>query len=105
MQLTSCQVELNLDNDSGGESGRSTPEHLKKYSGSANCRNDDDEGGDDDDENGNQDADNNHGMNREAENGVEEADPITTTKKKRGRTFSETLKMLDQDILAELDVN
>ena len=54
------------------DSGRSTPEHLKKYSG-----------GNVDLENGNSSSNNNN---------------------KRLRTFSETLKMLDDDILQELDV-
>ena len=53
--------------DEEADSGRSTPEHLKKYSNSTQV----------DLENGNN---------------------------KRLRTFSETLKMLDEDILQELDV-
>ena len=53
--------------DEEADSGRSTPEHLKKYSNSTQV----------DLENGNN---------------------------KRLRTFSETLKMLDDDILQELDV-
>lgn len=57
------------------DSGRSTPEHLKKYSGSV----------DQDD----QDEETNPGIN----------------KAKRLRTFSETLKLLDDDILAELNID
>ena len=49
--------------DSAGESGRSTPEHLKKYS-SETC----------------------------------------ASESKRLRTFSETLKMLDDDVVADLNV-
>ena len=59
------------------ESGRSTPEHLKKYSGT-NLYDDDD------------------GDKENRENEEE--------KEKRSRTFSETLKMLDDDIVAELNV-
>lgn len=57
------QMEQNNNNDSG----RSTPEHLKKYSGSIPSQ-------------------------------------AATENSKRLRTFSETLKMLDDDILEELDV-
>ncbi|XP_059096418.1 putative uncharacterized protein DDB_G0277255 [Tigriopus californicus] len=53
------------------DSGRSTPEHLKKYSGSTD--------------------------QEEASSGSD--------KTKRLRTFSETLKMLDDDILAELNID
>ncbi len=63
----------------GMESDRSTPEHLKKYSGTMD---DDDEDGDGDDDD-------------DKENNIKE----------RRRTFSDTLKLLDADILAELDVN
>ncbi len=71
---------MNDDADSV-DSGRSTPEHLKKYSGSADVDGDGEEGDEDE----------------------EEAEKDKA--KKRSRTFSETLKMLDDDILAELDVN
>ena len=65
-QLLAAETTKDEDIDSG----RSTPEHLKKYSG-----------GNVDLENGNNNSNN-----------------------KRLRTFSETLKMLDDDILQELDV-
>jgi len=73
-QLLSSANKQN-NNDSGGDSGRSTPEHLKKYSGTIGI-----------DSNG----------PCSNENLVDNA--------KRLRTFSETLKMLDDDILEELDV-
>ena len=60
------------------ESGRSTPEHLKKYSGTKLY--DDEEGKDKQEEEG------------------------EAVKAKRSRTFSETLKLLDDDIVAELNV-
>ena len=72
------------------DSGRSTPEHLKKYSGSNGIAGDDDD--DEDGENENRENEDNSSMNNK-------------TKDKRGRTFSETLKLLDDDILAELDVS
>lgn len=58
------------------DSGRSTPEHLKKYSGTVAEDEEEDE-----------------------ENKENKAND------KRTRTFSDTLKMLDDDILAELEVN
>ena len=67
------------DNDSV-DSGCSTPDHLKKYSGSADVKD-------------------------EEEEKEEEVNTKTDDDKKRGRTFSETLKLLDDDILAELNVN
>jgi len=57
---------------------------LKKYSGSKDCE----------DEDGNDDGSDGEGKNSPKEEG-----------NKRGRTFSETLKLLDDDILAELNVN
>ena len=62
------------------ESGRSTPEHLKKYSGTK-LYDDEEEGKDKQEE--------------------EEGEAV---KAKRSRTFSETLKLLDDDIVAELNV-
>ncbi len=77
-------MEIN-DNDSV-DSGRSTPEHLKKYSGTAGMSDGEDDDVDDEEK--------------------EEIDQDKIrTKKTKARTFSETLKMLDDDILAELDVN
>ena len=67
----------NDNKDDEIDSGRSTPEHLKKYSGC--CATSSSATDNTDIENGN----NNN---------------------KRLRTFSETLKMLDDDILQELDV-
>lgn len=64
------------------DSGRSTPEYLKGYSGTK---------GDPDEE-----------AETEQQNGV--VDSSSEGGKKRLRTFSETLKMLDEDILAELNV-
>lgn len=63
----------NRQNNNDDDSGRSTPEHLKKYSGSLGL-----------------DANGSSNTNSGSE--------------KRLRTFSETLKMLDDDILEELDV-
>ena len=67
----------NGNKDDEIDSGRSTPEHLKKYSGCCATS----VSADTDIENGNNNNNN-----------------------KRLRTFSETLKMLDDDILQELDV-
>ena len=73
------RVEIEVPKGSDGEdSGRSTPEHLKKYGGSA------DVGETAEDE--------------KAEGGGGES-------ARRTRTFSDTLKMLDDDILAELNIN
>ena len=65
------------NNNNDDDSGRSTPEHLKKYSGSLGL-----------------DANGSPNTTTTAAGGTE----------KRLRTFSETLKMLDDDILEELDV-
>ena len=67
-------------NNNDDDSGRSTPEHLKKYSGSAAF------------------TDNCNGTT----NGSNSAQAAENSR--RLRTFSETLKMLDDDILEELDV-
>lgn len=67
------------EEDNEGDSGRSTPEHLKKYSGT------------NDEKEGDEEKENNNGEEN--------------SNKKRGRTFSETLKLLDDDIVAELNVN
>ena len=66
----------NDNKDDEIDSGRSTPEHLKKYSGCC--------------------ATSSATDNTDIENG--------NNNNKRLRTFSETLKMLDDDILQELDV-
>ena len=63
------------DENANDDSGRSTPEHLKKYS-----------------------------VTLGSDGEEEELDQEDHSKNKRGRTFSETLKMLDEDILAELNV-
>jgi hypothetical protein len=68
--------------DSGGDSGRSTPEYLKKYPGSKDLPDDDDDVDDD----------------------VKDQTEVPPKMPTRLRTFSETLKMLDPDILAELNV-
>ena len=68
----------NDNKDDEIDSGRSTPEHLKKYSGCCATSSATD----------NTDIENGNGNNNN----------------KRLRTFSETLKMLDDDILQELDV-
>ena len=68
-------------NNNDDDSGRSTPEHLKKYSGSAAFN------------------DNCNGTNSAGSNSAQAAE-----NSRRLRTFSETLKMLDDDILEELDV-
>jgi len=68
------------DDNNDDDSGRSTPEHLKKYSGSAAFN------------------DNCNGTNS-GSNSAQAAE-----NSRRLRTFSETLKMLDDDILEELDV-
>merc|ERR1711974_517813 len=57
--------------DSCDSSGRSTPEHLKKFEGSA---------------------------------AATTTSSCSATESKRLRTFSETLKMLDDDIVADLNV-
>ena len=66
--------QANRQNNNADDSGRSTPEHLKKYTGSIGLE----------------------------DNGTPST--ATTANSKRLRTFSETLKLLDDDILDELDV-
>ena len=85
---TAAAAAANGDSDSG----RSTPEFLKKYSVKY------------------------HFSNKDKNENSTETDDATTasvsvstsaeesTNKKRLRTFSETLKMLDDDILADLEV-
>ena len=83
-------------NDDDNDSGRSTPDYLKKYSvnfhfaniGKNTTSTETDDNDNDDD-------------------GVAVTTTTSTTSastQKRLRTFSETLKMLDDDILADLDV-
>ncbi len=82
-------------NDDDNDSGRSTPEYLKKYSVNYHFAN--------------------RGKNTtsaETDGNDDDGVAVTTTTtsttsastQKRLRTFSETLKMLDDDILADLDV-
>ena len=75
-QLLAAENDSKADDEI--DSGRSTPEHLKKYSGCCATATD----------TGNADIENGNSNNNN----------------KRLRTFSETLKMLDDDILQELDV-
>ena len=82
-------------NDDDNDSGRSTPDYLKKYSVNYHFAN--------------------KGKNMtstETDDNDDDGIAVTTTTstttssvaQKRLRTFSETLKMLDDDILADLDV-
>ena len=70
-------ASANRQNNNDDDSGRSTPEHLKKYSGSAAL---------------------------ETNTGAAPGSTAAAENSRRLRTFSETLKMLDDDILEELDV-
>jgi len=75
-------ASANRQNNNDDDSGRSTPEHLKKYSGSA--------------------AFSDNANNCNGTTGSNSAQAAENSR--RLRTFSETLKMLDDDILEELDV-
>jgi len=75
-------ASANRQNNNDDDSGRSTPEHLKKYSGSAAF------------------SDNANSCNGTTGSNSAQA----AENSRRLRTFSETLKMLDDDILEELDV-
>jgi hypothetical protein len=79
MQLLS-EANRQNNNDEDEDSGRSTPEHLKKYSGSVGI-----------------DSNNSN-------NTIGGSSSSAAASNKRLRTFSETLKMLDDDILEDLDV-
>jgi len=74
------------------DSGRSTPQHLKKY-----CGTQDDE--DEDDVKAEEET------NGDASENASDSSKCKEAKTRRARTFSETLKLLDDDILAELDVS
>ena len=80
------QNEIAAQNDDENDSSRSTPDYLKKYSVNYHFS---------------QKAKNAAG---EPETDGEVTETEETKAQKRLRTFSETLKMLDDDILAELDV-
>jgi hypothetical protein len=88
--------------DTGDEvdSGRSTPEHLKKYSGSKAFDGDSDDEAEEDGENNDEDD-----VKSSAKTSNNKSSSKEKDKSRRARTFSETLKLLDDDILAELDVN
>lgn len=80
------EIATATTNDDDNDSGRSTPDYLKKYSV------------------------NYHFSNKGKTTDESEPTEVETTvssddaAKKRLRTFSETLKMLDDDILADLNV-
>ncbi len=87
-------LERKAAEEQGGDSGRSTPDHLKNYPGSSALHNT---------ENNNVTTSSN-GEAAEASAVAEAATTAAMTGGKRLRTFSETLKMLDDDILDDLDV-
>ena len=79
------EIATATTNDDDNDSGRSTPDYLKKYSVNYHFSN--------------------KGKTTDENESTEvETTPSDDSAKKRLRTFSETLKMLDDDILADLDV-
>ena len=91
--LAKTKTDANADGES--DSGRSTPEFLKKYSVKYHFSNKD---------NNENEADGDTVVTTTTTTAMTSSSAEESTHKKRLRTFSETLKMLDDDILADLAV-